>query len=86
MLAALLSGCGFFGKEYDQTEGWTASEIYNKAAREMDGNNYKRAIELYQKLEKRYPFGRYAMQGQLDVAYAHYKANEPEAAISAADV
>lgn len=85
VLAIGLAGCGIIGKEYDETEGWSASELYNKAAREMDGANYKRAIELYQKLETRYPFGRYAMQGQLDVAYAHYKAEEPEQAIAAAD-
>jgi len=85
LLTALLGGCGILGEEYDETEGWTAAEIYNKAARELDGANYQRAIELYQKLDTRYPFGRYAMQGQLDVAYAHYKAEEPEAALAAAD-
>jgi outer membrane protein assembly factor BamD len=74
-----------FGKEYDETEGWSADRLYNAAAKELDSANYKSAIELYQKLETRYPFGRYAMQGQLDVAYAHYKAEEPEAAIAAAD-
>jgi outer membrane protein assembly factor BamD len=85
ILVAGLAGCGMLTKEYDQTEGWTAAEIYTKAAREMDSGNYQGAIEMYQKLETRYPFGRYAMQGQLDVAYAHYKAEEPEAAIAAAD-
>jgi outer membrane protein assembly factor BamD len=84
-VTALLGACGILSKEYDETEGWTAAELYNKAARELDGANYKRAIELYQKLDARYPFGRYAMQGQLDVAYAHYKAEEPEAALAAAD-
>jgi outer membrane protein assembly factor BamD len=85
LIAIGLSGCGFFGKEFDRTEGWSAAELYNEAARELDGANYQRAIELYQKLETRYPFGRYAMQGQLDVAYAHYKADQPEEAIAAAD-
>ncbi|KAA6187729.1 outer membrane protein assembly factor BamD [Thiohalocapsa marina] len=84
-MAIALSGCGILGKEFDETEGWSASEIYNKAAREMDSANYKRAIELYRKLETRYPFGRYAMQGQLDIAYAYYKSDEPEQAIAAAD-
>jgi outer membrane protein assembly factor BamD len=51
----------------------------------MDSGGYKEAIELYEKLESRYPFGRYAMQAQLDVAYANYRADEPEAAIAAAD-
>jgi outer membrane protein assembly factor BamD len=51
----------------------------------MESGSYTRAIELYEKLEARYPFGRYAMQAQLDTAYANYKAEEPEAAVAAAD-
>lgn len=85
LLAIALAGCGVIGKEFDETEGWSADRLYNKAAGEMDGANYERAIELYQKLETRYPFGRYAMQGQLDVAYAYYKSDQPEEAIAAAD-
>lgn len=86
LLGAALMGCSMFGgKEVDETEGWSASKTYATAASEMDSGNYKRAIELYEKLEARYPFGRYAMQAQLDVAYANYKAEEPEAAIAAAD-
>lgn len=74
-----------FSKEKDETEGWSAAEIYGKASKELAAGDYRSAIELYQKLEARYPFGRYAMQGQLDVAYAHYKADEPEEALAAAD-
>jgi len=85
LLAAALGGCGIFGKEIDETEGWSASKLYAEAASEMDSGGYTRAIELYEKLEARYPFGRYAMQAQLDVAYANYKADEPEAAVAAAD-
>ena len=86
LLGVALAGCSWFGgKEVDETEGWSASKTYATAASEMDSGNYKRAIELYEKLEARYPFGRYAMQAQLDVAYANYKAEEPEAAIAAAD-
>jgi outer membrane protein assembly factor BamD len=43
------------------------------------------SVELYEKLEARYPFGRYAMQAQLDAAYAHYRAEEPDEAIAAAE-
>jgi outer membrane protein assembly factor BamD len=85
LLASTVTGCGIIGKDFDQTEGWSAAELYNKAAGEMDSANWKRAIELYRKLETRYPFGRYAMQGQLDIAYAYYRAEEPEQAVAAAD-
>ena len=85
LLVVALAGCGIFGKEIDLTEGWSAEKLYAEAASELDSSNYARAIELYEKLESRYPFGRYAMQAQLDVAYAHYRAEEPEKAIAAAD-
>ena len=86
LIGVALTGCSMFGgKEVDETEQWSASKTYAEAASEMDSGNYKRAIELYEKLEARYPFGRYAMQAQLDVAFANYKAEEPEAALAAAD-
>ncbi len=85
VLAVALAGCGIFGKEIDVTEGWSAAKLYDEASSELDSGNYGKAVEYYEKLEARYPFGRYAMQSQLDVAYAHYRADEPEAAIAAAD-
>jgi outer membrane protein assembly factor BamD len=85
VLAVALSGCGVFGKEIDLTENWSAARLYDEASSELDSANYAKAIEYYEKLEARYPFGRYAMQSQLDIAYAHYRADEPEAAIAAAD-
>jgi outer membrane protein assembly factor BamD len=51
----------------------------------MDAENYQKAIKLYETLEARYPFGQYAAQTQLDVAYAYFKNDESEASIAAAD-
>jgi outer membrane protein assembly factor BamD len=50
----------------------------------IDGN-YSTAIDQYEILESRYPFGKYATQAQLDVGYAYYKYDELEAALSAID-
>ena len=47
--------------------------------------NYEKAIEYFELLEARYPFGRYAQQAQLEIAYAYYKYEEPDFAIAAAD-
>jgi outer membrane protein assembly factor BamD len=85
VLAVALTGCGVFGKEIDLTEGWSAARLYDEASSELDSGNYTKAVEYYGKLEARFPFGRYAMQSQLDIAYAHYRADEPEEAIAAAD-
>jgi len=84
-LAVLASGCAWLDKHADNTQGWDAAKLYAEASDELNSGNYATAVEYYEKLEARYPFGRYAMQAQLDVAYAHYKAEEPELALAAAD-
>ncbi|MEW8498215.1 MAG: outer membrane protein assembly factor BamD, partial [Candidatus Thiodiazotropha taylori] len=43
------------------------------------------AIKYYNGLQARYPFGRYAIQSQLDIIYAHYKNGEADSAIAASD-
>jgi outer membrane protein assembly factor BamD len=84
-LAVMVSGCAWLDKHADTTQGWDAAKLYAEASDELNSGNYKTAVDYYEKLEARYPFGRYAMQAQLDVAYAQYKADEPELAIAAAD-
>ncbi len=85
LLPLLLSSCGLLPEQIDETKDWSANKFYAEASASMAENDYDTAIEYYEKLEARYPFGRYAMQAQLDVAYAHYKNEEPELAIAAAD-
>ncbi len=83
LLSLFISGCSIFSDEKDETVGWSAQKLYVEATDHLQSGNYKKAIKYYQTLESRYPFGRYAMQAQLNIAYAHYKQNEPEAAIAA---
>lgn len=79
-----LAGCASL-PDTDETAGWSAQRIYSEAKGSMQDGGYDRAIRLYERLEARYPYGRYAQQAQLDIAYAHYKSNEPALAIAAAD-
>jgi outer membrane protein assembly factor BamD len=81
----LLVACSSSPSEQDETAGWNAQRIYNEAKTELNAGGYERAISLFEKLEARYPYGRYAQQAQLDVAYAYYKSNEPASAIAACD-
>jgi outer membrane protein assembly factor BamD len=85
VLALALAGCGLLPEEKDETKGWSAQKLYTEASAALASGDYTNAIKYYEKLEARYPFGRYAMQAQLDIAYAHYRAEEPEQAIAAAD-
>ncbi len=64
---------------------WGAKKFHDQAKAAMKANNYQKAIKLYETLEARYPFGDYAAQTQLDMAYAYYKNEDPEAAIAAAE-
>jgi len=65
--------------------GWNDAKFHEEAKAALDGKNYQKAIKLYEALEARYPFGDYAAQAQLNVAYAYYKNDDPEAALAAAD-
>jgi outer membrane protein assembly factor BamD len=85
LILLLLSGCSLLPKEKDETLGWSAQKFYSEASFAMSDGDYETAIKYFEGLESRYPFGRYAMQAQLDVAYAYYKDGNHESAIAAAD-
>lgn len=79
-----LIGCGP-AKEVDVTADWTVEQFYNEARSELGKGNYLTAIEYFETLESRFPFGKYATQAQIDVAYAYFKYDEPDSAITALD-
>ena len=81
----LIAACGLLPTEEDETRGWSAQKLYNEAKDQLGSRNYDTAIKYYEKLEARYPYGRYAQQAQLEVAYAHYKYEQHPQAIAAAD-
>jgi outer membrane protein assembly factor BamD len=85
LLAALLGACGLFPGGEDETRGWSAARLYSEARQSLDGRDYERAVKLYEKLEARFPYGRYAQQAQMEIAYAYYKDNEVESSVAAAD-
>jgi outer membrane protein assembly factor BamD len=81
----LLSGCGLLPEQIDETAGWSANKIYSEAKIAMNDGAYDKAVKFFEKLEARYPYGRYAQQAQLEAAYAYYKQNEVVSAIAACD-
>ncbi|HUV21909.1 MAG TPA: outer membrane protein assembly factor BamD [Gammaproteobacteria bacterium] len=81
----LLAGCGPGKDEIDPTADWSVEKFYLEARAELDKGNYLTAIEYYETLESRFPFGKYATQAQIDVAYAYFKFDEPDSAITALD-
>jgi outer membrane protein assembly factor BamD len=80
-----LSACGLFPEKGDETKNWSAEKLYSEARDEMSGAHYERAIQLFEKLESNYPFGNYAQQAQMEIAYAHYKAGDQAEALAAVE-
>lgn len=85
LVGLTLAGCGLLGEAPDETAGWSAQRLYAEAKESLEGGNYEDAIKYFQKLEARYPYGRFAQQAQLEIAYAHFKNEEPALAIAAAE-
>lgn len=83
VIAVLLAGCGIFKK--DDRDDYTAEQYYQEAKELLEDDKYTQAVELYQELESTYPYGEYTEQAQLEVIYAYYKNDNPEAALAAAD-
>lgn len=85
VLWVLVLGACASGQSADSTRGWPVEKLYNEAKDELDSGNFKRAIEYYEKLEARFPYGRYAQQAALEVAYAYFRQRESASAIAACD-
>src|ERR1700682_4924294 len=85
LLSTALAGCAWFGHKIDPKKDWTAAEFYQAAKEEFDNHNWEPAIKLYEQLEAKFPFRRFAQQAQIEVAYAYYKQGETAQAITALD-
>jgi len=81
----ILGGCASTQEDEEDHKTWSAERLYKAAKQQMKYNDYELAIEYFETLESRYPFGKLAEQAQLETAYAYFKFQEQDAAIAAAD-
>lgn len=92
LLIALLAACSSdgtvrknpFRDQERQIEKLTAEQLYKSGRASLDSGDNAAALDFYQRLDARYPFTRYATQGQLETIFAHYKAFDTELALTAA--
>ncbi len=80
-----LAGCSSWQTSQDETIGWSAGRLYSEAKDAQADNQWDKAAKYLEKLEARYPYGRYAQQAQLELGYAYWKANEAGSALAACD-
>ncbi len=81
----LLAACAGTDNQTDETAGWSAQRLYGEARDAQTSKDWTKAVKYLEKLEARFPYGRYAQQAQLEIAYAQYKAGERAASIAAAE-
>ncbi|GAB4120014.1 MAG: outer membrane protein assembly factor BamD [Sideroxydans sp.] len=62
-----------------------ADQLYAAAKSASADGNYESAIRGFEKLQARFPYGRYAQQAQIEIAYAYYKQGEPSPALATLD-
>ncbi|MDG4813007.1 outer membrane protein assembly factor BamD [Hydrogenovibrio sp. 3SP14C1] len=65
--------------EKDESE-WTVKDFYSHAKDAFESEQWESAIGYYEKLKAYYPYGKYAEQSYLELAYAYYRYDEPESA------
>ena len=84
-LGMMLASCGWLDRKLDERRDWQAADWYRAAKEELDNGNWLGAVKLYEQLESKFPYGRFAQQAQLDSAYAYYKEGETAQSIAALD-
>ena len=61
------------------------NELYNQAMDDLEAGDNKKAAKLFDEVERQHPYSSWATKAQLLAAYAHYRANEYDEAVSALD-
>ncbi|WP_243750520.1 outer membrane protein assembly factor BamD [Thiomicrorhabdus marina] len=84
LLAASISltGCSTISNLVEKPdEDKTVAEFYEDATEAFASEQWDVAIEEYEKLKAYFPYGNFAEQSYLELAYAYYRYDEPESAI-----
>ena len=72
-------------EDFEDEEETSEQLLYRRAQSGLRAGNYTQGITRLQRLEARFPFGRYAEQAQLELIYAQHMARDLDAAKSAAE-
>ncbi|MBL8666920.1 MAG: outer membrane protein assembly factor BamD [Rhodospirillales bacterium] len=78
----LLIGCSSSDETYTDKP---VDALYNDAMDNLEAGDDKRAAKLFDEVERQHPYSSWATRSQLMAAYAHYRANEYDDAVAAAD-
>lgn len=79
-----LAGCNSTPKD-ERYNNMSPNEIYAQGTKNVKKKNYAEAVEDFEALESRYPFGEYADKAQLGAIYAYYENEDYPAALPAVE-
>ncbi len=79
----VLTGCATSAK--NSSPETSAESLYNSAKRSLRQGDFITAVDTFETLGARFPFGNFTQQAQLDIAYAYFKQDEYDNAIDSAD-
>ena len=60
-------------------------ELYNDGMNKLEDGDYKKSAKLFDEVERQHPYSPWAMKAELMAAYAYYKADMYDEAITALD-
>ena len=69
---------GFYGlpEKTDETATWNNNKLYTEAQDALSGGDFGKCAKYFEALEGRDPFGHFAQQAQINVAYCNWKDSE----------
>jgi len=81
--ALVLAGCSS-NEEQPHVER-PATDLYTEAFKNLKDENFKKAAEAFDEVERQHPYSEWAVRGQVMAAYASYNAREYDKAIATLD-
>jgi outer membrane protein assembly factor BamD len=83
-VALLLAGCASHDAKTDQTDK-PVEVLYRDARKAYNDEQYKKAADLFDEVERQHPYSQWATQAKLMSAYSSYQASDYDAALSTLD-
>jgi outer membrane protein assembly factor BamD len=83
--AVIVAGCHGLPEKTDETATWNNGKLYSEAQDALTGGDYGKCAKYFENLEGRDPFGHFAQQAQINVAYCDWKDGETASADAAID-
>ncbi len=79
----VITGCSGLPDKTDETATWGSQKLYSEAQDAVVSKDWANCVKYFETLEGRDPFGPFAQQAELDVAYCNWRDNEQDAAMTA---